>query len=523
MFTFAGRAALALFGAIAMTLFAAAPPDFESRLRGAIRIPAPQLSFGPTNLSATVDGLSPIDPPADLDAELRRLRALADQSPDNALLHRQIGLVLEKLGRTAEGEEAFARECRQLRADFASRPEDPLIMARLGSALDFAQREEAESLFRRALAVGSDRWECHLRYAVFLQGVALRVISTTNLPTETALEAPLPHYERAVTLAGDRSALPGFMQAMFCMLRSALWEQIISDSARAESRMNADHRLMVEGLRQAERSEPEDHRILVRRLFFESMLSLKNQSEKDPQLPEPVRQTLTEGIRRLATLAARSPNQRRTADIWAAVGMLELFTGDKSAALEAAARAVRLDPLNSQAWELYLAMCVGTERNELRRSELQAQLDRPRPNPESGRTRLMAARGYQLVGQLEKAAAELAAGRKAEPDNLRLVLAEATLRLQRAISEPEALVAEEKLKQAMATLQREARGQGTRESLQEEYRTLWMHGLVTMAIRTALKGSVEDAKLILARPPKDARGENSEYFAEVEEILGSVP
>lgn len=500
-------------------LRAATPGEIESRLREAIRMPMVnlELNFGFNSRQ----GLEAWDPVIDPAAEIARLEKAMVQSDADAERWLKIARLRGELNDEAGARAAHDRGMALLRERLKARPDDARAMAALGEALP-TDEAEAERLLRGAVSRAPRDWQCHLSLARWLSA---RWMISTRMPAEAGEEnRPIP--DRATLEALDREAREHFDEAVDLapkevepLLQRALHRWMTASSAsrpdgpgdagkEPQSARQLMSTVVLPDVRAAERTSPDDFRLLALRLFFLGMSAAPEEASGPvaSAVPEYIRRELLDGLARMRRLAEGATEPGRAAAVWEAMGMLQFsLLQDAEGALESTRRALSLQPGRPRAWGLQLALL-----HEGPSEKFLGFLEETVRRTNTARVRIYLAKEHYNKGRLEAAAREVKEALRLEPENPTARGCDLALRLRSARTMEEFIALKldmDKLAPQFPSIPDPA----ARQMLAEN---VWVNSVIL----AALAGEMETARSNLAKARKAIP--DSKYAAEIASILG---
>lgn len=359
-----------------------------------------------------------------------------------------------------KGKEACLKAVALFRKQLEQHPGNAAIQLRLAEALDLAEKsEEAETWARRVVKDRPNDWHAWLVLGGILHGKSLRAINDGKPFRWTSPDAllqcmraanPTPEkiaaaqrYRGGAIACFDRAVFlaPGEAEVYLRRGASRYNYGFIECGLRLYKGEKADlfeyglGREALPDLRRAIDLKRQEYKGIGMVVFAETTtealdLAKRNPSAKLPKKPfdalsEPTQKRV---LKDLACLEAgtREPDKSKAAEAAEVLGFLQsLLLADNSAAEKSYRRSIGLDPKREVAWD-FLEYCLATTKNY---RELEAVCRERLNYKDSALNRLMLAKAYDYLHQLDKAEEVIRAGLQREPVDFMLRLALADLLL----------------------------------------------------------------------------------------------
>lgn len=375
-----------LLGAFFFAAKAAAPAHGKQRLRELAVFPTLSMRCA---FQVKMDGsIWWLSDGATLTDDISALKQELKQDPDDVRKLLKLGYLLGQNNQTNESTRAFDYARVVCKSRLASRPQDGVLLTEFGKALlELGKMEEAESVYRKAVAVDSNQWQCWAGLSDFLQQDAYNTlmagyapILNSNLTTKALLDYHPPGnalkdsqalqaegtrcMERAMVLAtNDPEAFiqhAGYVGS--CRMYDA-WLHHFVDGAAMDAKAMWPTTFSPEAaqdLRKAADLSPNDPLLIGAAAFLDFACNVMEPSVGKPQLdkvPDSTGRHMNEALARLQKFSESSDNKiaaRALRDI-VMIKLMMLKHEDPSFA-ELAHRAVKLDPTSDEAWNLWLGL-----------------------------------------------------------------------------------------------------------------------------------------------------------------------
>ena len=455
---------LLLAGFLTSFLQGAAPARDQDRLRKLVRLP--RLSFQV--------GLN-FDPIRGLVVEAGRSSAARDIADIRKLMHGdsadapryyEIGIFLLEMGDVPRATQSFGRAVSLYRQQSADQSTDGSVLTAFGDALAAAgELAEAERVLRQAVALAPKDWSCHLALGRLL---TLRALSVGSLegrapaqPAELsglvgelsrtkpsaqqlekaqkAADDAIGSLDRAVELAPTESrAYVGRAsgRSTRSLLQAVVRMASGDDSDPTKLWIGALSKDALSDLQQAAKLDPTSSTAISTAVWFEvfSIGMERGFSRMDEimsgslwsSMPDETRRNLGRAMDRLADIG-QAPEPRQAAGDLEKLGMIQyLIVRDLRGGESTLRRAVSLDPGRDQAWETLTVLLVSSERS----ADLVAVCQDRLKAEESARNRVLLAKAYEHLNQVDRVLAEASTAQKRYPEDplVNLTLAAAVLK-----------------------------------------------------------------------------------------------
>lgn len=365
--------AFILLAASCVLANAAAPAHGKQRLRELAVLPSVALQC---NFKVDIDGNTwRISDGSGLPDDIAALKQELKQDPDN--LEKLLNLAYfyglnrqtNESGRTWDYARAVCR------SRLTSRPNDGLLLVDLGKALcGLNKYDEAESVYRKAVTVASNQWQCWSALGDFLQHHAYSIVVSVQKPAgEDLKRAEAWHDEgarcmvRAMALATNEAN--AFIQhagyAGECSLYDAYLHHFrdgtLVDARTMMRQWGIFSPEAVADLRKAADLSPQNPELLGVAAFFDfsSGVVKANPDKPDPDnAADSSRRYVHQVLERLQKLSEHSDNKTASKALQT-IAMLNLMMKNTDPSfVEVAHRAVKLDPTREDAWNLWMGLAA---------------------------------------------------------------------------------------------------------------------------------------------------------------------
>ncbi len=379
-----------VFWLAVFSVFAATQPHGSDRLRELVVFPQMTLSFN-FGMSFLVDE-NAVNKSTDVSYEISQLREEVKRQPNDVRQLLRLGDLLDQNGETNESVVCYQKAEQLCRTKVANRPQNGLALTDLGAALGSLQKkDEAESVYRKAVLVSSNEWRCWTRLGNFLAGESTDLLFPTNSPAKIGPQSPpeeiseqLDHhrpsaeaikksdvlcsqasqcFDKAIALAPKESDL--FFQRAGYMSTSNLKNNIVQHLRNGEP-LNPMACFFSEqtiaDLEKAAELNPKNYDYISLAAYFtlfSRIASVGSTNFTLDLLPDKSRQLIRTAITRLENLS-ENPDKKIAAAASENLGMLHFFMKNPAQAETCLRRAVALDPNREQCWDLLLAMLLGS-------------------------------------------------------------------------------------------------------------------------------------------------------------------
>jgi tetratricopeptide (TPR) repeat protein len=439
------RIFLAIILIAALSLHAAAPPRGSDRLRELVVFPEMNLTihFG---LDFQGDKWV-VSENVNLPDEISLLRDELKQRPDDIKQLLRLGNLLDSNGETNDSKSCYQKAEQLCRNKIAVNPQDGLSLMDLGEALDaLDQDDEAESVYRKATSVSSNGWKCWVRLGNFLanqfylmfpknlrsqyfpgrvpsqQILDYRPSADALKKSETSLAEASRCFDRAMALAPKEPEVffqrAGYMcvsNVQNCFFRHFRDNEEISSDKWISAFFSPE---AIANLQKAAELSPKNYEYISLAAYFDwinatKQVNITNFTSTFDTLPDTTRQYISDAMTRLENLSEGSDNEA-AAGALENLGMLNIIFGNSPAAAVDLRRAVSLDPMRDQTWDLFL-LSLGKSASH---DEVTAICESRLKYKDSARNHLLLARAFEYQKKWDKAGEQAEAVLILEPDNL---------------------------------------------------------------------------------------------------------
>lgn len=466
--------------------------------------------------------------------EITKLQNETKEHPDDPDRLLQLAALLDRSHESNETKACYEQVERAARKKLAVRPQDGLTLTCLGIALgNLGNDTEAESVFRKATLVSSNKWKCWEGLGTFLADKAFNGLmpkSALNSPN-SSLDSLLPSignyqppaellaesaklqgeseqcFDRAVALAPKEPDVylgRGNIQLSFGVvefLERYYRDRQPPDAARI---FQIYHPVVsIRDFDEAARLCPDDCRVVGLAAWYKGTIKMFELTKEHPDEPptinilsEETQASLHEAISRLETLG-QSGNKENASGALERVGFIKIMLlHDFSGAKADLRRAVTLEPSRDKAWELLLATSVSTEAPPDETVSICESLVKCKNSAEN---HLLLAKALSKENKFTETAAEIKKAADLEPDNVPAVLFATALAMKGNGDGGDLSLANQLLMRAQDLIQKMPRGE---DQIARE-RELLLDG----AIFDGLADKPGDAKkclnMVLERFPND--------------------
>lgn len=456
------------FATVSLIVLLTASADAEAVDKDKLRQAAclPQLSAFSGFHFYSETGFS-LEPKAPLPEQIVTVRKLLKTDPANVEACIRLGALYAKADNQKESENAYKKAAELCRRKLAQHPDDIPSQLMLAEALQGLEKaDEAEELLRQSVKDAPENWQCWLELAEFLDGKSFQIIMDnkpfhydspetllqamrTARPTKESFSASQPYrkeaeacFDRAIALAPRepkvyrrRFARRGLYRVIDCGFRMYKGEKVdpweiylVPPDALEDMRRVAD----LSG---------NDYVAIGAVTFFEVSYGavehhLQHPTSKPPEklievFPEATRKRLLDNLNRLEK-GMRDPDKHKAATAALVLGSLQaMMLKEEQAAEKSFRRCLELDPGRDAAWDMLIALVATAQRY----SDALELARRRVKHKDSAHNRLLLAKAYEYLGQLEKAEGEIREGLKRDPDDFMLNLSLADIYLMRGQEE----------------------------------------------------------------------------------------
>ncbi len=454
---------------VVLTLTTAAKAVDKEKLRRAVSLPQITviIGYGVNGRGEFMNNAEAIPDPEKIAEMERELKGDAT----DAERYRRLANLYSRAGQPTKRKEARLKAIALFRKQLEQHPDDAAILWRLADALDDAEKsEEAETLARRVVKDHPNDWHAWLVLGVILDGKCSRAIKGVKSFNSASPEALLQsmraakltperiaasqQYRQEAVACFDRavSLAPGEAEVYLRRGASRYHYGFLEYGLRLYKGEKADFfeygmgKEALPDLRRAIDLNRQEYKVIGMVVFFETMTEARDYPEQNPSSRQPKRlvDALSESTRKhvledMACLekGAQTPDNNKAAEAAEVLGYLQLFlfadesSADYVSAEKSARRSIELDPKREAAWDL-LCACLAEAQNY---RELTAVCRERLAHKDSARNRLMLAKGYEHLDQLDKAEEVVRAGLQRKPDDFMLRLTLADLLLMRGDKE----------------------------------------------------------------------------------------
>lgn len=434
------KSLIAIIFSISLSALAAAPPRGADQLRSLVVFPELSLGF---NMGIGLEGNEVVIGENDDDSfEISELREKLKLRPDNCKTLLRLGYLLDNNYDTNGSQVCYERVAKLCREKVAANPEDTLALDDLGDALSGLGRDaEAETTYRKATATAPKDWRCWVNLGNFLPWNSFLSMFPENMRNQVGLGMqpsqvvlgyrPSPAslqkaqgalmeasqcFDKAIVIAPEEPDV--YLQRAGYMMISN-WANCFFSYYGGEQKPDslnwASPQFSVQtvaNLRKAAELSPKNPDYAGLAACFEwwgCAMRAKSANMTPEMLPETSRQSIDNGIARLENMS-QSPNEHVAAAALEYLGVLNFVLGNPQMAAPQLRRAVALDPMRPQSWDVLLAAVV--MKNADFPDEAVAICNSRLKYNNSGRNHLLLAKAYTHKNEWKNAAAEaeIAAG-----------------------------------------------------------------------------------------------------------------
>jgi tetratricopeptide (TPR) repeat protein len=505
---------LAFYGLSTLLLAAATPEGASDRLRKLLKMPLISLEAG-ISLNSE-EGFAILQNKADASKEIAELRKQLKADSSDAERYDRLGDLYQRGGDSRRASDYYKKAATLYRQQVNSRPDDPELLVNLGKALWATdQNTEAESVLRRAVRIDPSRPTSWQTLGHFLQAEAKRALVSENanrsalsperLLYEIASNKPQAEqvtrarkvsteasacFDRAVAVAtncadaylqrGLHKSFDGYLQNVFAFVQGEKTDmnEVMKGMFTVES---------LPDLQTAARLSSSEYRTVAMAAFFEAFAAdfeftkHAQNTVRWQQLPDRSQRSIREAVARLDNFG-QNPDAKISAGAMECLTIIQAFViGDRAGAEKSARRAVTLDPSRDTAWDLLIGFLVKPESYQ----ELRTVCEQRLRHRESSRNRILLAKAYEKLNQLDRAEQHVQAALRLDSDDFTANLSEAVLLMKRP--------SDSGLASAYRYLTRSE--QLLKKATQLEQRHLQF--ILTSSIYYALRGETDKARQLL--------------------------
>lgn len=426
---------------LALTAFGATPEVGKDALRKLVRMPS--ITFESAWTFDAEHGFTLGSHEHDTLAEISRLRLQLRHDPSDAELQLRIGDLYSRINDHVSARKACGRAAEYFRQRVEAQPDDALLLAGFGRALQGAGKsDEAESVLRKAVAIAPKEWHCHVALGRFLDADARRNLSSEHLSSSRValarrqLDEAGKSFEEGVKLAPKEGEVY-FRRGMHRSISAMLLNEIrIADGEPRQEVLAANGQFSqaaLDDLKQASRLRPNDFALMGNVALFEIYTINSREGRMNwadfslNSLPEQTQRSIRGLEARLESLG-QDPDPRTASGALEVLGILQgPVLREPGNCIATLRRAVAIDPSCEQAWDILAANLARSRRFD----ELVAICEDRVRRQESARSHLMLAKAFEKTRQWEASENEILETLRLEPNNFTANLAEAALILRR--------------------------------------------------------------------------------------------
>lgn len=397
---------------------------------------------------------------------IEQARKKLKRQPDDLRAQLDLGRWLDACQDTNAARVCFETVTAGTRLRLEQHPNDGTNLTLLARAVwELGNREEAESLFRRATVIASNDWHCWLELGDFLRsrstanfmaddpaGDKPRAGGIENLlahtPSPEDLEQSIkrrneafPCFQRAVEMAPKEFAVWLYRGRY---LSFSNWHVTLMQHYRKETTLSRED--LVFGLvntfcapaglpdfQRAMELQPDCYKLptLLAWAEWTSVFRTAETTDKPRRptlndLPEKSRKIVLDAIQRLKALG-ESADKQVAAGALTSLFMLKMMTTEEANMTTSLQWAVELNPANEQAWDMLLASVMTSDSSEKFLEICQRRLA-ARPSP---RNHLIVSKAWYRQKRFKEAAEHTEAALKLNPRYLPAALMQVALTIRR--------------------------------------------------------------------------------------------
>jgi tetratricopeptide (TPR) repeat protein len=444
---------------VIMTARAVTPEVGKDRLRRLVKLPT--MMFGAEWNFDPENGFSFGSSDADIAAQVKSLREEVDAHDDDADAWLRLASLYTQMKDSDRGSAAWTRAADLYRRRVEEEPDDPLLLAGLGEALDnTGHRDEAESVLREAVQLAPKEWKCRLALGRVLDEEARHDISdSASVGASPAGDSSAGQAELApdrVTLArlhleeaescfdfavtnapaeGDARLRRGFHRTLSSYLLKDIREA--SGEQKSENEVLGDcfQPEALTDIEEASQLNPTDYRLIGNVVMYEIFLTGATTDHKavGPKfdwnsLPDGAQRLIRGSVTRLQDLGEGG-------DPKAAAGALEVLSAlqgdvlhETDGRIRNLHRVLALDPSREEAWEMLAATLARAGRYQ----ELLSVCEDHLRETDSSRAHMLLAKAYERLKDWDDAEEEVVVALDEAPNDLTANLSIAALLLRRS-------------------------------------------------------------------------------------------
>ncbi|MDB6108950.1 MAG: Tetratricopeptide 2 repeat protein [Pedosphaera sp.] len=446
---------------LALSLQAATPEVGKDKLRRLVKLPG--ISFQAEWTFDPETGFTLGSNGDDKASQIKTLRKDLQSDPTDADGYLRLGTLYAELGDRGNAASARSKAVQLFRKRVDLQPEDALLLAKFGRALQAAGKtEEAESVLRHAIRTDPKEWKCWLAMGRFLDAESRHDISDRAKPVAATKSngrssgGPANLAPDRVALAQKRLAEAGdcFDQAvtnapaeaevylrrgLHRTLRSSLLNDILEASGepKPEIEVLTDYFSpeTLADLKQASRLSTKDYQLIGNVALFEIYSMNARNGKKElgegfdwTTLPDASQRSIRQAMTQLEDLAL-DPDPKVAAG---ALEVLSILQGpvlhETNSRLVNLRRALVLDPSREQAWEMLAGTLARAEQYE----ELLSTCESHLKQKDSARGHILLAKAYERLKQWDNAEDQTIAAVRQTPNDLTANLSLAALLVKRS-------------------------------------------------------------------------------------------
>ena len=374
--------------------------------------------------------------------------------------YRRLAKLYYRTYQPAKGKEVSRKVVSLLREQLEQHPDDRASRLRLADALERVEKQdEAETLVRRVVKDHPNDWHAWLALGEILDtkcweaitnGKPFRPVGPEPLLQAMRVAQPTPEriaasqrYRREAVACFDRAVALAPREPKTYRQRggSRYTYGFLDLGLRLYKGEKADFsdcflgRESISDLRKAVELDRQEYMGLGMVAMVAVMVEVHDQRVRDPsakqleKLADYLSESTLKCVREdMAWLekGVRNPDQAKAAEAAEVLGFLQFMCfQDWSAAEKSARRSIALDPTREAAWDILSSCLLDAKKYRKAATVCRQRLERT----DSARNRLLLAKAYESLDQLDKAEEIVRAGLKREPDDfmLRLTLADLLL------------------------------------------------------------------------------------------------
>jgi tetratricopeptide (TPR) repeat protein len=443
------------------------------------------------------------------------LRVELKNNDSDAECYLHLGELYLGINRLSNAHGAFAQAATLFRRRVESRPDDALLLAGFGRALQGADKKsEAESVLRKAVQLAPKEAKCWIALGRFLDSRAHHALLELPTPadgdsaTGASLDKLSPgqvlqaqkwmeeaaHCFDSAVAAGPTDAEAYFRRGMHCSLRNMMLNVIrLASGEQKESLDPLSEYFSPDGLadlQRASRLDTANYRLLGNTVLYEIYTACAHKGQINwhdfswNALPDKSQRSIREELTRLQNLAD-NPDRQIAAGSLEVLGVIQgPVLHETHKGIADLRRAVALDPSREQSWELIASSLAQTEHYD----ELLSLAENRVQQNDTTRNRVILAKAYEKLKRWDDAEGEIQLAIKDSPDDFSLNLGLGALLLKRSQDDESVLSdADGWLSHAQEILKKMPANERTHQQIVEL--------TLTRSIYFALTDEVETARL----------------------------